>query len=151
MNRLVLIIQIAGRRCAIPAEDVKSVIDLAAIVPVPRAPAFIAGLTTLRSQALTVIDCRLALGLAAAAWPSDGRAAVVAVEGHSYALMVDAIEDITTAMSEAGAIPGGFGAAWQGAARGLIETGIGPALLLDLAQLIAGPEGVAAGRNVRVA
>lgn len=150
MNRLVLIIQIAGRRCAIAAEDVKSVIDLGTIVPVPRTPAFIAGLTTLRSQALTVIDCRLALGLGDDAWPSDGRAAVIAVEGHSYALMVDAIEDITTAMTEPGQIPGGFGSQWQNAAHGMIETGIGPALLLDLAQVIAGPD-AAGGRNVRAA
>lgn len=150
MNGLVLIIQIAGRRCAIAAEDVKSVIDLGTIAPVPRAPAFIAGLTTLRSQALTVIDCRLALGLGDEIWPSDGRAAVIAVDGHSYALMVDAIEDITTALSEAGQIPGGFGAQWQSAAHGMIETGIGPALLLDLGQVIAGPD-AAAGRNARAA
>ena len=150
MNPLVLIIQSAGRRCAIAAADVKSVIDLGTIVPVPRAPAFIAGLTTLRSQALTVIDCRLALGLADDVWPSDPRAAVIAVEGHSYALMVDAIEDITSSLGDPGQIPGGFGAAWQNAARGLIETGIGPALLLDLAQLIAGPD-AAQSRNLRAA
>ncbi len=150
MNPLVLIVQIAGRRCAIPADDVKSVIDLGTIAPVPRAPAFIAGLTTLRSQALTVIDCRLALGLGDDVWPSDARAAVIAVEGHSYALMVDAVEDIASALSEPGQIPGGFGAAWQAAARGLIETGIGPALLLNLAQLIAGPD-APSGRNCRAA
>jgi purine-binding chemotaxis protein CheW len=150
MNPLVLIVQIAGRRCAISAADVKSVIDLGTIVPVPRAPAFIAGLTTLRSQALTVIDCRLALGLEDAVWPTDARAAVIAVDGHSYALMVDAIEDIASALSEAGQIPGGFGACWQGAAHGMIETGIGPALLLDLAALIAGPD-ASQGRNVRAA
>ena len=151
MSPLVLIVQIAGRRCAIAAEDVKSVIDLGTIVPVPRAPGFIAGLTTLRSAALTVIDCRRALGLEADPWPRDGRAAVVAVDGHAYALMVDAIEDITSARSDPGQIPGGFGAAWQIAARGLIETGIGPALLLDLAQIIAGPEAGTPGKNARAA
>ncbi|MFL0672717.1 MAG: chemotaxis protein CheW [Erythrobacter sp.] len=150
MNPLVLIVQIAGRRCAISAADVKSVIDLGTIAPVPRAPAFIAGLTTLRSQALTVIDCRLALGLGGEVWPTDARAAVIAVEGHSYALMVDAIEDIASALSEPGQIPGGFGAHWESVAHGMIETGIGPALLLDLVPLIAGPDG-AQGRNVRAA
>jgi purine-binding chemotaxis protein CheW len=86
MNALVLMVQIGGRRCAIAAEDVRSVIDLGTIAPVPRAPAFIAGITALRSQALTVIDCRLALGLSDEIWPCDSRAAVVAVDGHSYAL-----------------------------------------------------------------
>lgn len=140
MSELVLMSQIAGRRCAMAANDVKSVIELGHIAPVPRAPGFIAGITALRSQALTVIDCRLALGLASEPWPRDSRAAVVAIEGHAYALMVDAIEDIATAMSEPGQIPGGFGPGWSRAAYGMIETGIGPALLLDLPALIAGPE-----------
>lgn len=140
MNQLVLMIQIAGRRCVMAAHDVKSVIDLGAVTPAPQSPPFIAGITALRSQTLTVIDCRLALGLANDPWPSDSRAAVVGIDGHFYALVVDAIEDITTAMSEPGEIPGGFGEEWSRAAPGMIETGIGPALLLNLPVLIAGPE-----------
>jgi purine-binding chemotaxis protein CheW len=141
---LFVIVQIAGRRCALPALDVKSVIEVAAITPVPRAPAWIAGITALRSQALTVIDCRRAIGLMANAdgteWPTDHRAAVVAEGGHSYALLVDGIEDITTSVSEAGQVPGGFGPQWSRIALGMIETMAGPALLVDLAALLAGPE-----------
>lgn len=150
MNQLVLITQIAGRRCAMAAEDVRSVIDLGTIAPVPRAPAFIAGITALRSQALTVIDCRLALGLADGLRPCDPRAAVVAAGGHFYALMVDAIEDIATALTPPGQIPGGFGAGWQRASHGLIETGNGPALLINLPALIAGPD-AAAGKQANAA
>lgn len=142
MSPLVLMIQIAGRRCAIAAQDVKSVIELGAIAPVPQAPAFVSGITALRSQALTVIDCRLALGLKSAPWARDSRAAVVKVAGHFYALMVDAIEDIATTMGETGQVPGGFGAEWSRASQGMIETGIGPALLLDLEALIAGPSAI---------
>lgn len=150
MSALVLMAQIAGRRCAMTAEDVRSVIDLGVIAPVPRAPTFITGITALRSQTLTVIDCRLALGLAdAALYPTDTRSAVVAIDGHSYALLVDQIEDIASALTGPGQIPGGFGEEWQRAAQGLIETGIGPALLLDLPQLIAGPQ--AAPRTNRAA
>ncbi|MCZ8137410.1 MAG: chemotaxis protein CheW [Porphyrobacter sp.] len=142
MSELLVIIQIAGRRCALSAHDVKSVIEIGTITPVPRAPDFIAGITALRSQALTVIDCRRALGLGAGDKPTDDRAAVVASGGHAYALMVDAIEDITTATSEAGQVPGGFGPEWSRVARGMIETMTGPALLIDLAALIAGPDAV---------
>jgi purine-binding chemotaxis protein CheW len=143
-SKLLLIAQIAGRRCALDALDVKSVIELGAITPIPRAPAYIAGITALRSQTLTVIDCRLALGLPQQSWPTDERAAVVADGGHAYALMVDAIEDITTAVGVPGQVPGGFGAQWSRAATGMIETMIGPALLLDLSALLAGPD---AGRG----
>lgn len=142
---LLVIVQIAGRRCALRALDVKSVIEVAAITPVPRAPVWIAGITALRSQALTVIDCRRAIGFVAAAgdaaeWPTDHRAAVVADGGHSYALLVDGIEDITTAAGEAGQVPGGFGPHWSRIALGMIETMAGPALLVDLPALLAGPD-----------
>ncbi|MEO0464644.1 MAG: chemotaxis protein CheW [Pseudomonadota bacterium] len=140
MNELLVMAQIAGRRCALGAHHVKSVIELGTIVPIPRSPDFIAGITALRSQALTVIDCRRALGLDHAEWPTDHRAAVVAVAGHSYALMVDAVEDIATSQSKPGNVPGGFGTEWSRVATGLIETAMGPALMIDLPTLIAGPE-----------
>ena len=143
---LLVIARIAGRACALSALDVKSVIEIATVTPVPRAPAWIAGITALRSQALTVIDCRRALGLATADWPTDHRAVVVAEGGHSYALLVDSIEDITTAVGEAGQVPGGFGAEWSRIATGMVETMAGPALLIDLPALLAGPE--AAHRDI---
>jgi purine-binding chemotaxis protein CheW len=69
------------------------------------------------------------------------------VGGHSYALRVDAIEDITTGVTEPGQLPGGFGSEWSRVSKGMIETGIGPALLIDLRQLIAGPNGPAEERG----
>ncbi|NQX93710.1 MAG: chemotaxis protein CheW [Erythrobacter sp.] len=144
MSDLLVMAQIAGRRCALHAGDVKSVIELGAITPVPRSPDFIAGITALRSQALTVIDCRLAIGFRELHWNTDHRAAVVKVGGHSYALMVDAIEDIATGQSSPDTVPGGFGEEWSRVATGMVETAIGPALLIDLPALIAGPEALGA-------
>jgi len=140
MNDLLVMAQIAGRRCAFKALDVKSVIEVGVITPVPRTAGFIAGITAMRSQALTVIDCRRAIGFDPASWALDERAIVVAVAGHSYALMVDSIEDITSGVSEPDGVPGGFGPEWSRVATGMIETRTGPALLLDLAALIGGPE-----------
>lgn len=140
MNELLVMAQIAGRRCALQAHDVQSVIELGNITPVPSTPDFIAGITALRSQALTVIDCRLALGFDAADWATDHRAAAVSVGGHAYALMVDAIEDVTTSVAEPEQVSGGFGEEWARVATGMIETGIGPALLIDLAALINGSD-----------
>jgi purine-binding chemotaxis protein CheW len=139
---LLVIARIAGRPCALSALDVKSVIEIGTVTPIPRAPSWIAGITALRSQALTVIDCRRALGLHESDWPTDHRAAVISEGGHSYALLVDAIEDITTAVSEAGQVPGGFGPEWSRIATGMVETMAGPALLVDLAALLAGPDAV---------
>ena len=140
MNDLLVMAQIAGRRCAFHAHDVQSVIEIGTITPVPRTPDFIAGITAMRSQALTVIDCRRAIGFDPGQWSLDHRAIVVAVAGYSYALRIDSIEDITTGVAEPDSVPGGFGAEWTRVASGLIETRVGPALLIDLSALIAGPE-----------
>ena len=37
-------------------------------------------------------------------------------------------------------MPGGFGPEWSRVAAGMVETMIGPALLIDLPALLAGPE-----------
>jgi purine-binding chemotaxis protein CheW len=144
IGELLVVARIAGRACALSALDVKSVIEIGTVTPIPRAPAWIAGITALRSQALTVIDCRRAIGLGGGLvdsdWPTDHRAIVVSEGGHSYALLVDAIEDITTGASEAGQVPGGFGPEWSRIATGMVETMAGPALLVDLSALLAGPE-----------
>ena len=144
MSELLVMAQIAGRRCALNAHVVQSVIEAGIITPVPRTPNFIAGITAMRSQALTVIDARIALGFDAAEWSMDHRAVVVSVDGYSYALRVDCIEDITTALGEPTTITGGFGAEWSRVATGMIETRAGPALLIDLAALIEGPEALGA-------
>ena len=55
MKRLMLLCTIAGRQAAIPALAIRSVIEIDAIEPIPGTAPWIAGLTALRSQALTVI------------------------------------------------------------------------------------------------
>lgn len=144
MNDLLVMALIAGRRCGMSAHDVQSVIEIGTIAPVPRSPDHVAGITAMRSQTLTVVDCRLALGLEIEQWPRDHRAIVAAVDGHSYAFRVDSIEDITTAMSEPCEVPGGFGEEWSRVATGMIETRSGPALMIDPSEMVAGPLNIGA-------
>ncbi len=139
MNQLLLMCLIAGRRAAIPASRVLSVIEIDAVTPIPATPDFIIGLTALRSQALTVIDCRVSLGFATSERVTGSRAAVVEHEGHRYALLVDEAFDVAEALSEPLQVPGGFGEGWLHAARGMVETESGPALLVDIEQILLGP------------
>ncbi|MDZ4306496.1 chemotaxis protein CheW [Allopontixanthobacter sp.] len=138
MNELLVMTRIAGRRAAFRAVEVKSVIEIESIAPVPRAPDFIVGLTAMRSRSLTVVDCRRSLGLEAET-PPDSRAAVVEIDGHLYALQVDKVEDVTDARSAPEPVPGGFGEAWERVSLGMVETGVGPALLIDVGRMVAGP------------
>lgn len=144
MNQLLLMCLIAGRRAAIPTNRVLSVIEIEAVTPIPATAEFIIGLTALRSQALTVIDCRVSLGFAASERVIGNRAAVIEHEGHRYALLVDEAFDVAEALSEPAPVPGGFGEGWRHAATGMIETESGPALLVDVEQLILGPRHAAA-------
>ena len=139
MSQVLLICLIAGRRAAIPTERVLSVIEIETVTPIPMAPPFIVGVTALRSQALTVIDCRVALGFPAGDRVTGSRAAVIEHDGHRYALMVDDAYDVAEALSEPAPVPGGFGEGWRQAARGMVETESGPALLVAVEQLILGP------------
>lgn len=140
MSQTLIIAIIGGRRCAFRAEDVKSVIETGAIIPVPRAPEYILGMTALRSQALTVIDCRAAIGCVDDAHPTDERAAVVSHGGHQFALVVDRVEDIDHALSDPMPVPGGFGSSWSRMSSGLVETASGPALLMKIDDLVNPPD-----------
>ena len=141
MSALLLIVIIAGQRVALPAAAVESVVELEYLIPVPRAVAHIAGLSALRSRVLTVIDCRRSLEL-----PDHEReagaiveAAVVELDGHHYALIVDSVEDVIEALSEPQPVRAAMSAGWERASLGMVETEEGALLQLDVAVLVAGP------------
>ena len=144
MNTLMLLCMIAERRAAIPAIEVRSVIEIEAYTPVPGAPPHIPGLTALRSQALTLIDCRAVLGFEPCPDLIGRRAAVVVLNGHAYALLLDEARDVTEALTAPEPVSGGFGEGWQHAATGMVETSEGPALVLSLKSLVSGPIQIAA-------
>jgi chemotaxis signal transduction protein len=137
MNELVLTLVVAGRRVALRAPHVHSVVELGKVSPVPRAPDFVKGLTALRSAAMTVIDCAAALGLPSEDGDAQGRrAAVIEDQGHLYALLVDDVDDVVESHTAPAAVPGDAGTGWDQAAVGMIETAAGPALLIDPAVFI---------------
>ncbi len=139
MNELLLIVSVAGSRVAFPAAKVESVVELDALSPVPRAPAHVAGLSALRSRVLTVIDCQRSLELGTTDLSGLREAAVVEIEGHHYALTVDAVEDVVEALSDPVPVRAAMGAGWERVGLGMIETEEGPLLLIDIDALIAGP------------
>jgi purine-binding chemotaxis protein CheW len=143
MNELLLIVRLAGDRVAFRAASVESVVELDALITVPRAPAHVAGLSALRSRVLTVIDCRqsLELGLTELDDGAIHEAAVVELDGHHYALTVDAVEDVVEAEGDPAPVRGAMAAGWARVAQGMVETEQGPMLLVDVAALITGPAG----------
>ena len=88
----------------------------------------------MRSLELGATDC------------SDGirEAAVVELDGHHYALIVDTVEDVIEAASDVVPVRAAMGPGWERVAQGMVETEEGPLLLVDVAALIAGVEAKAA-------
>ena len=59
-------------------------------------------------------------------------------EGHSYALLVDEVEDVTEAWSTPEPVRARMDGNWAAMSHGLVETALGPLLVADVAALIAG-------------
>ena len=140
MNEMLLVVTLGGRRAALPAIQVNSVVELSEVTPGPRAAPHVAGLAALRSRPLTVIDCAVVIG-------TDGgegdrlrkRTVVVEHEGHLYGLLVDGADDIVATTEEPTPLGADAGAGWQRVAHGRVESEAGALLLLDIAALVAGP------------
>lgn len=140
---LFLIAQIAGRTVAIESGQVESVVDIGTIVPVPRSERHVRGLAALRSRVVTVIDTRAALGLEPGSQEAT-RAVITIVEGHHYAVLVDALDDVAPfdlAPMAAGIV---LDKGWRVIARGLVERDGEPILAIALDALIPGATALAA-------
>lgn len=137
MTELFLIARIAGRPVAIDSNQVESVVDIGAVTPVPRCGSEIRGLAALRSRVVTVIDTCAALGLPPSP-QAPARAVITLAEGHHYAILVDALEDVAPFAKEPldhGVVLDG---GWERAGCGIIDREGDPMLVIDLRTLIPG-------------
>lgn len=132
---LFLIAHIAGRGVAIDTSQVDSVVDLAEVVAVPCTGHAIRGLAALRSRVVTVIDTGTALGLTPTV-TSAKRAIITRIDGHHYAVLVDALEDVTV-LDHLPLSPGvTLDRGWAAVGAGMVERDGEPLLVVDLAALI---------------
>ena len=142
MAELLLIVRLAGQRVALAASEVEAVVELEAVTPVPRAAAHVRGLTALRSRVLTVIDCLVSLGTGRTNGAAD--AIIVQSDGHSYVLLVDAVEDVVQSGGPRLSLKAPAAAHWARVAEAMVEAEGDLFLLLDPRALIAGPAAEAA-------
>jgi len=138
---LFLLVTIAGRTVATPAAEVRAVIEIEEITPIPRVAPHVVGLYALRSRVVTVVDARVSLGEAAERrFPAPG--VVVRIEGHGYALLFDEVIDVVTARAAPSVAV--LGADWARVVTGRITVEEQPVLVVSPAALVAGRERLAA-------
>ncbi len=81
---------------ALPVERVREIVRLRPITPVPRMPAAVRGVLSLRGEIVQIIDLRLRLGLPASAEESPRRRIVVlhGEDGQMTGLLVDRVSEV---------------------------------------------------------
>lgn len=112
---------------------VREVLRAPQVAPVPRAPAFLAGLTNRQGELLAVVDLAVFLGIAAV---GDTRARVLVVLGRDspeFAILADSIDPVT--LIAADAVHGNVGVG-EKHIRGITDDG---RPLLDAAALFTDP------------
>jgi purine-binding chemotaxis protein CheW len=136
---LLLIVRLGGERIALPAAEVESVVEIEALTPVPGAAGHVAGLAALRSRVLTVIDCLASLDPARSLSAGHTEAVMAVMDGHPYALLVEAVEDVVEASGERQSPAASLVGGWRRIGRATVEADGDLLLLADIEALIAGP------------
>ncbi len=114
-----LVFALDGAPYAVSVERVREIVRQRPVTPMPRLPAEVLGVISLRGQVIQVVDPRRRLGLAPA-MPGVRSRIVVAHdgEGRVMGLLVDAVEEVVAvAEEERRASSGGPGSAIEGLYR----------------------------------
>lgn len=94
--------RLGGDPYAAPIERVREIVRLRPITPVPRVPAPVLGVISLRGEIVQVLDLRLRLSLAAGEPSRDARIIVVhGSDGEVSGVLVDRVEQVLRVPEEA--------------------------------------------------
>jgi purine-binding chemotaxis protein CheW len=86
--------RVSGEDYAVDIRRVREILNPLPVTPVPRAPAFIEGVTRLRGEVLPVVDVRKRFGLPALPQGGKTKFLVVQVAGRRVALVVDQVAEV---------------------------------------------------------
>jgi purine-binding chemotaxis protein CheW len=89
----VILLRLEGHEYALPLGSVVEVVRMAALAPVPDAPAHVLGLLDLRGRVVPVLDLRRRLGLPPAE-PGLSTPICVVEAGGGFGLVADAVTDV---------------------------------------------------------
>lgn len=80
--------------CGIEAGEVREVLRIVEITPIPRAPEFVEGVVNLRGAIIPIIDLRKRCGVVAGVFDSATRILVLKLRGSPAGLIVDDVTDV---------------------------------------------------------
>ena len=104
--RQLLCVRVDGTPYAVPVENVREIVRVRPITPIPRTASEVRGVISLRGEIIQVIDLRLRLGLAAAAPGRANRIVVVQVDdGRVAGVLVDEVREVLRAPESGIGVP----------------------------------------------
>jgi purine-binding chemotaxis protein CheW len=93
--RQLLCVRVEGAPYAVPVENVREIVRVRTITPIPRTARCVRGVISLRGEIIQVIDLRLRLGLPPAAIGKANRIVVVqADDGRVAGVLVDDVREV---------------------------------------------------------
>ncbi len=95
-----VIFKIGSEEFGVPISQVREIVRLVQITPVPRAPSFIEGVVNLRGQILAVIDLAKKLNLKSNPRSEKTRIIVVEVDDNTVGMIVDEVTEVLKISSE---------------------------------------------------
>ncbi|MBV9076904.1 MAG: chemotaxis protein CheW [Methylobacteriaceae bacterium] len=128
---------VAGQRFGIPIERVRDVFTITEMTPVPLSRPDVAGLLNMRGRIVTAIDLRRRLGLPEAAAASARTAVGIEVEGDSFGLIVDRVDEIAAADPTLADKPAHLGQPWASLSRAVHRRPDGILIELDVDAVLA--------------
>jgi purine-binding chemotaxis protein CheW len=97
-----LTFQLAGDPYAVPVERIREIVRMRPVTPIPRVPAALRGVISLRGEIVEVVDLRLQLGLTPTEPTRASRIIVLhGDDGKLTGLLVDAVTDVLRVTEEA--------------------------------------------------
>ncbi len=125
--------------------DVKEIIGMMTVTPIPKTPAFVKGVINLRGKVIPVIDLRLRFGLEAVDY--DERTCIIVVEvpgpaGEiSLGLVVDRVNEVANIKEDDVEDTPSFGIDLDTKyILGMAKSGTGVKILLDIAKVLGDAE-----------
>ena len=91
-KRELVVFQLGEEELGVEVSQVREIIRVSHITPLPRSPAFIKGVANIRGQVVTIIDLAERLSLPSQA--KEGRIIVMEFKGNTVGVMVDAVSEV---------------------------------------------------------
>jgi purine-binding chemotaxis protein CheW len=147
---------LAGSVCAVPLLEVREILQLGAITPMPSTPPSIRGVIDVRGDVVPVVDLARKLGLGETALTRAACTLLVevALEGGpiTMGVLADTVREVIEASPDEILAPPAFGPGVRvDCVTGLARAGDGLVLLLDLGRVISVQEAQAAADAIAAA